>query len=205
MTTVDLRPGLALAAAGVALSLTLGTPAQADHHAAKAPAKAGSASHADHADHAGSGSDAPAAPARAERKLAGGAIAYGADLAMPEATPIRTLQDAPDAWAGRQVRITGTVTDVCPMAGCWMKIADATGAEVTLKVRDGVMVFPMTAKGQQVTAEGTVRKIDLSAEQARAYLAHLAEEKGEAFDPASVAGPMTIVRVDGRGALIQPQ
>lgn len=208
-----MRPVLALGAAALAVALTLGTSAQADHsHEHKAGSgsahshdhKAGSGSAA-HADHAGSGSAAPGEVVRAERHLAGGVVAYGADLALPTSTSIEALRADPEGYAGKTVRIAGTITEVCPKAGCWMKIADRDGAEVTLKVRDGVMVFPMSAQGKRAIAEGTVRKIELSEKQARAYLEHLAEEKGETFDPTTVKGPMTIVRVDGRGALIRPQ
>ena len=207
MNSVEPRLVLALGAATLALSLTLGS-AQADHsHDHKAGSRKAGSDSAAHADHAGSGSAHSHAheAGRAERRLSGGIVAYGADLALPKNTSIRDLQANPDGWAGKQVRVAGTITEVCPKAGCWMKIADPSGAEVTLKVRDGVMVFPMSATGKRAIAEGTVRKIELDAKQARAYLAHLAEEKGEAFDPSSVKGPMTIVRVDGRGALIRPQ
>lgn len=191
MNSVDTRSVLAFATAALVVSFSLGTAARAEHS---------------HADHAGSGSATHhQATARPERRLAGGIVAYGATLALPKNTPIQELQADPDRFAGVNVRVAGTVTDVCPMAGCWMKIADDSGREITLKVRDGVMVFPMTAKGQRAIAEGTVRKIELDVAQARKYLAHLAEEKGESFDPGSVKGPMTIVQVDGRGALVRPQ
>ena len=32
---------------------------------------------------------------------------------------------------------------------------------------------------------------------------HMAEERGETFDPASVTGPTTIYRIDGTGAVVR--
>jgi hypothetical protein len=35
-----------------------------------------------------------------------------------------------------------------------------------------------------------------------AHARHLAEERGEAFDPASVSGPMTLYEIQGAGAVV---
>ncbi|MSP93405.1 MAG: DUF4920 domain-containing protein [Myxococcales bacterium] len=112
----------------------------------------------------------------------------------------------PDAWVGKAVRVEGQVTDVCQMRGCWFEMAsDQPYKTIKFKVTDGVMVFPMTARGKYAVAEGTVRKFELSLEQTKKVLAHEAEEKGEVFDAATVTAPMTVVRLDGLGAAIRDQ
>ena len=106
------------------------------------------------------------------------------------------------------VRVEGLVNDVCPMKGCWIDIVEAdTPADraktVRFKVEDDVIVFPAEAKGREVVAEGILRAREMDEEAARAWFHHLAEEKGEEFDPASVTGPMTVYQIEGQGAVLR--
>ena len=80
---------------------------------------------------------------------------------------------------------------------------DEPNTSIRFKVKDGTMVFPLSAKGQTAVAEGVVRKIPLDLETSRKYMAHQAEEKGEPFDPDSVKEPVIIVRLDGTGAVLR--
>lgn len=126
---------------------------------------------------------------------------YGEALTVAEVTPIADILANPDAFVGKKVRIEGNVKDVCPMKGCWMEVEDEAGDKMLrVKVEDDVIVFKQETKGQPATAEGEVEAIELTQEKAVAYLAHLAEEKGEAFDSTSVTGPMTIYQIKGIGA-----
>lgn len=131
---------------------------------------------------------------------------YGKALTIAEPTSIAKILADPDAYVGKRVRIEGQVTDVCPMKGCWMEVAEAKegGEKIQVKVDDGVIVFPLTAKGKLAQAEGVVEAIPMEREQYVGWLAHLAEERGEPFDPASVgAGPFRILRLRGEGARVE--
>lgn len=139
-----------------------------------------------------------AAPAAAE------GTAYGAGVQLTESVSMATILADPKAYAGKSVRVEGTVTDVCPKRGCWFEMAgEAPGQKMRFKVRDGEMVFPMDAKGKFAVAEGVVAVQELSLEETRQYLEYQAREYGSGVDPASVTEPMTIVRLDGQGALIR--
>jgi hypothetical protein len=96
------------------------------------------------------------------------------------------------------------VLDVCPMKGCWMELAGESGKEsLKVKVDDGVIVFPVTAKGKLAVAEGTVEAIPMSRESYVGWLEHLAEERGETFDASAVGdGPFRILQLKGTGARI---
>lgn len=135
---------------------------------------------------------------RAEQK------SYGSGVQVTEATPVAKILADPDAYVGKRVRIEGKVTDVCPMAGCWMELAESEGGKtIKVKVDDGVIVFPATAKGQPAVAEGVVEAIPMTREKYVAWLAHLAEEQGKPFDPSTVGeGPFRIVQIKGTGARI---
>jgi hypothetical protein len=108
----------------------------------------------------------PAGPA--ETKL-------GSGVSMTEATPIRALIDKPADFKGKRLRIDGIATAVCTHMGCWMAVAaeDAPdGPTVRLKVDDGVIVFPVTAKGKKVSAEGVFEPVGNHAESQEAAGEH---------------------------------
>lgn len=129
---------------------------------------------------------------------------YGAEITVKETTKISDILSNPDAWLGKRVLIKGEVGKVCEAAGCWMMIkSDKPGEELKIKVKDGVIVFPVEASGKIAEVEGELYKIELDEEAAREYMAHLAEDAGETFDPKSVTGPMVIYQLKGIGALIE--
>jgi hypothetical protein len=129
---------------------------------------------------------------------------YGKGVTLAETTSVAKILADPDAWVGKTVRIEGKVMDVCPMAGCWMELEEGGGAaKLRVKVDDGVIVFPVTARGKLAVAEGVVEAIPMTREKYVAWLQHLAEERGQTFDPATVGdGPFRIVQVKGTGARI---
>ena len=85
-----------------------------------------------------------------ETKLGGG-------VTLKEATPIASLVNHPDQFVGKTVRVDGTGTAVCEMMGCWIAITEdgaKDGKTIRVKVEDGVIKIPVTAKGKKVSAEG---------------------------------------------------
>ena len=129
---------------------------------------------------------------------------YGEPLTLTETTKLAALLAEPEQYLGQRVRVEGTIVDVCEKQGCWIELAgeDAT-QKIRVKVDDGVIVFPVEAKGKKAIAEGEVYKIELDHAQAIGYMEHLAEEKGVPFDSTSVTGPMVIYQIKGHGALIE--
>jgi hypothetical protein len=104
---------------------------------------------------------------------------YGNGVALKDATAIETLLTQPDKYLGKTVRVEGLITGVCDMAGCWMELTQpGSKPEKTLriKVEDGVIVFPVSAKGQRASAEGVFEKV--SGEMAKEYAADQARSKG---------------------------
>ena len=66
-------------------------------------------------------------------------------------------------------------------------------------MRDDVIVIPAEAKGRAITAEGVLRRHEMTRREAVSWLRHLAEEKGEPFDEATVTGPLTFYQIEGKG------
>jgi len=89
--------------------------------------------------------------------LSAGETKLGTGVALKEVTEIKALVEQPAAYVGKTLRVDGVATAVCAHMGCWMAVAasgDEAGSTVRLKVDDGVIVFPVTAKGRKVSAEG---------------------------------------------------
>jgi len=129
---------------------------------------------------------------------------YGAGLGDAKLVPLAKLLSEPQAFVGQRVRVEGRITDVCPARGCWIEIADGDGKQtMRFKVKDGEIVFPVAIKGHPVTAEGVFRKIELDAEQALSHRRHLAEERGEKFDPTRETGPLVLYEIEGLGAIVR--
>ena len=102
---------------------------------------------------------------------AGEDVKLGTGVTLETATPIAAISATPDSFVGKTVRIDGVATAVCAAMGCWMAVAPADNPEgptVRLKVEDGVIVFPMSAKGKRVSAQGVFEAVgtDVHAKEA---------------------------------------
>jgi hypothetical protein len=130
---------------------------------------------------------------------------YGQPLTGSDTIPIPELLSHPDDYLGEVVRVRGLVTKVCAKRGCWMAIAadEEEFKEIRIKVDDGVIVFPMEAKGHRAIAEGVFSKIELTMEQTLQMREHECMESGEKFDPSAVKGPMVVYQIKGHGAVIE--
>src|SRR5687768_18555934 len=103
----------------------------------------------------GLGVVASVAMAQAEQKL-------GTGVALTQKTSIADVVKNPEAFVGKTIRIDGTATAVCQHMGCWMAVSESAkegAATVRLKVEDGVIVFPVSAKGKAVSAQGTFERV----------------------------------------------
>ena len=72
-----------------------------------------------------------------------------------------------------------------------------------VKVTDGEIVFPITARGKRAVVQGKVQEIKMTMEQAIEFKRHQAQESGKPFDPASVTGPVTLYQVYATGAIVE--
>jgi hypothetical protein len=99
----------------------------------------------------------------------------GTGVTVTTATPIAVLLERPADYVGKTVRVDGVATAVCAHMGCWMAVAaegDTSGATIRLKVEDGVIVFPVTAKGRHVSAEGVFEIVGDAGEPKEAAAEH---------------------------------
>jgi Domain of unknown function (DUF4920) len=95
---------------------------------------------------------------------------FGKGVTLKEVTPLERLISDPARFDGKTVRLEGVVTEVCQHMGCWMALAVRTADAKTLlvKVDDGVIVFPVNAKGKKASAEGVMEHVKMSDAEAKA-------------------------------------
>lgn len=128
---------------------------------------------------------------------------YGKGINLDTITKVSEILDNPDNFIGKPVKIEGMVVEVCSKRGCWINVAgDRPKEQIQVKVTDGEIVFPMAATGRDGVFEGIVDEVKLSKSDLIAYKKHLAEEKGQPFDPSSVTEGTRFIRIIGLGAKI---
>lgn len=99
----------------------------------------------------------------------------GAGVDLKDATPITAIVAKPQDYVGKTLRVDGVATAVCTHMGCWMAVTpegDTSGTTIRLKVEDGVIVFPVTAKGKRVSAEGVFERVSGAGDSTDAAAEH---------------------------------
>jgi len=131
---------------------------------------------------------------------------YGNKISLVDEIDIDMILLKPESFIDKEVLVSGKITDVCPMRGCWIDIKEETSEKIIkIKVKDGNIVFPISATNYNVRVQGIVTKIIYSKEQAINWKIHLAEEKGIILDRESVQvdeSDLIEYRINGIGAEI---
>lgn len=82
---------------------------------------------------------------------------YGKPLTLKETTKISDIYANPDKFNDKRVKVQGAILDVCTDMGCWISIeSDKPAQTLRFKVEDGVIEFPVAAKGKKAVAEGII-------------------------------------------------
>ncbi|MBI5216745.1 MAG: DUF4920 domain-containing protein [Ignavibacteriae bacterium] len=136
--------------------------------------------------------------------MAGSAKKYGKALTLKNVTKVSAILEKPEKYNGKKVLVEGTIVEVCAKRGCWIEIAsDKEFESIRFKVEDGVMTFPIDAKGKKVRAEGTFSMEVVSKEELIEQGKKHAKESGEKFDTSSITEGKTYVQIDGLGAEVK--
>lgn len=86
------------------------------------------------------------------------ATTFGDAVNKQQVTAVASILAKPAAYLEQQVTVVGEVTGVCTKQQCWMTLATAENEpRFRIKVRDGNMVFPLSAKGKTAYATGIVK------------------------------------------------
>ena len=97
-------------------------------------------------------------------------LTFGATVDKSAHVQISDVLASPDKYLNKNITVSGMIVGVCSKRGCWMELAsDAKFEKLRIKVKDGDMVFPLTAKGREALAMGQLKAIQLDLEQTRRY------------------------------------
>lgn len=121
----------------------------------------------------------------------------GNGVSLKEATPIKALIETPADYVGKTIRVDGVATAVCQEMGCWMAVAatdDPAGPTVRLKVEDGVIKFPVSAKGKAVSAEGVFEEIKATDEHASEAAGEHAKHDAKASKKYQIAATGAVIK-----------
>ena len=89
----------------------------------------------------------------------------GEEITVKEKTKVSDIVANPQNFVGKKVLVEDTVLDVCAKRGCWIDIAsDKEFESIRIKVQDGIIVFPMEAKGKNALVEGEVYSFEYEVE-----------------------------------------
>jgi hypothetical protein len=95
---------------------------------------------------------------------------------MPEGEPVSIAVAAADpaAYAGKPMRFSGRITEVCKKMGCWV-VLEADGYSARVSAKDHAFSIPTDSTGE-AHAWGVLEDEPISDEEAR----HLVEDDGAA-------------------------
>lgn len=96
-------------------------------------------------------------------------------------------------------QIKGTITDVCQVKGCWMKVNLADEKEVFVKFKDYGFFVPTDSAGKEVAMNGQAFVEEISVEDQR----HYAMDKGATEEAiAKITQPKKTLRFEADGVRI---
>lgn len=85
-------------------------------------------------------------------------IQFGAEVQHDKLVALSEILATPEQYLQQEITVQGTITAVCEKMHCWMRFATAENEPAfRIKVRDGDMVFPLSAKGKTAYATGTLQ------------------------------------------------
>lgn len=100
----------------------------------------------------------------------------------------------------KDVVLSGEITEVCQIAGCWVKLKGSDGEDVFVKFKDGKVVVPKDMAGHHAYVYGKAVRKTISVEDQR----HYAEDGGKSeAEIAKITEPKTQLRIEATGAVIE--
>ena len=133
-----------------------------------------------------------------------GKTTFGKMNCSKEITPISKLLSDVEQYKNQYVTISGTITNVCKSRGCWMEFASDKKYQILkIKVKDGDMVFPMTARGKKGYACGKLEGHTVSESDRKKMAKHRAEKYGEKLDLNKITGPEAYFQFVPSGVTIE--
>ena len=137
--------------------------------------------------------DTETAPRETEREVQAAAPRTYGQVRQPNAPviPLAEVAADPTRYDGRQIRTEGEIQRVCQKKGCWLELADASGARAFVPMAGHAFAVPMDSMGNEALVEGTVRR----RERSRAEVEHLKDDgAGDTIPVVSIEANAVVIR-----------
>jgi hypothetical protein len=111
---------------------------------------------------------------------------YGTGVSVSETTPLARVLEHPREFEGKTLKVEGVVTAVCSEMGCWMALGRDDKAKpdtLLIRVDEGVVVFPVSAKGHRAAVQGVLQRAGGDHHDREAAAEH-AKAEGRMSEPA---------------------
>ncbi len=96
------------------------------------------------------------------------------------------------------VKVKGTVTEVCKAEGCWIRMQTASGT-MLIKMKDHSFTVPLALNGKTIVADGIAELKETSVEM----LKHYAEDAGKSkTEIESITAPKKEIVLQAKGILV---
>jgi hypothetical protein len=100
---------------------------------------------------------------------------FGESIDKKGAIPVKKLPQKLEDDQALDIKLKGTVTEVCQAKGCWMTIDIGDGETMRVKFKDYGFFVPKDAAGKTAIMHGVAKKEEVSVDE----LKHLAEDAGQ--------------------------
>ncbi len=128
-------------------------------------------------------------------------MTFGQKITADNAEDVNALPAKFDGQASGEannVKVKGTVSEVCTKEGCWIRLNTNSG-KMLVKMRDHNFKVPLSLNGKDVVVEGTAVKKMTSVEE----LKHYAEDAGKSqAEIDAITEPKTDVFMKADGILV---
>lgn len=125
---------------------------------------------------------------------------FGEEITSENAMSLVNLMKEMEKTDSMQVKVRGTVEDVCQKKGCWMNIVSAdTDDKMFVKFKDYGFFMPFDIAGREVIMDGYALKEITSVDELR----HYAEDAGKtAAEIAAITEPEKSLKFMASGVIL---
>lgn len=94
---------------------------------------------------------------------------YGSDISPEGAIPAADLPKLLQNSQSRDVKIIGTVAEVCPKMGCWLSLDMPGDSKVFVKMKDYGFFVPVELTGKRIVIDAQAMVVKTSIAELRHY------------------------------------
>ena len=134
--------------------------------------------------------------------LKGQTLAFGEDISKYQIDENIKVQSLYDSESKFNTKFKASVTDVCQVKGCWMKLDIGNDREIMVNFKDYGFFVPKDIVGKNVLVKGEAYKRTISISE----LKHYAQDRGDSSEVInSITKPEEIFSLTANGVEILSQ